>query len=174
MILLYEETEEEKEKTKKIIEHIKKLYEYAIIKHDRDVEETGEIKKAHYHIVVRMKEARTRQAIAKELEMNYRHIEPSEKLRKALRYLTHQDYEDKAKYSVEEIETNLESELAKATVEEIKKEPEENRVLKIMGYIINEKPKTMTELLLWSVENNCYDALRRNSIMFREIMKERK
>lgn len=173
MILMYEETNEEKEKVKKVTEYLKKFYGYAKIKHDKDIEtETGELKKEHIHIVVKLSDAKTRKALAKELDIEYRHIEPSSKLRNALRYLIHADEdEDKFKYDKSEIETNIEYELNKATTNTAT-ENEEEKVMKITEYILNEKPKKLSQLLIWAVNNNCYSELRRNSVFFREMIKE--
>lgn len=53
----------------KAIEYIERNYDYAIILHDRDCNEYGEIKKEHYHIVLRFKNAKWNTALAEELKI---------------------------------------------------------------------------------------------------------
>lgn len=61
--ILYKEDEEQM----KSLEYIINNYNYARILHDKDKEEDGTIKKAHYHIIAYIgKNPRNRHAIAEE------------------------------------------------------------------------------------------------------------
>lgn len=70
--ILYEEDQEQM----LAMQYITQNYKYARIKHDRDKNENGEIKKEHYHIVINVgKNPRNRKAIAKEIGIQENYIE---------------------------------------------------------------------------------------------------
>ena len=62
-LLLYPENEEHK----KALELIKANYDHIGILHDKDFDENGVVKKPHYHIIVRCKNAVWNTALCKEL-----------------------------------------------------------------------------------------------------------
>ena len=77
------------------MEKIKKSYDYAMILHDRDYwtdddekanpeHVSGEVKKAHYHVVLRFNNATWSSAICKDLEIEHNYIEDCKKFENAL------------------------------------------------------------------------------------------
>lgn len=70
--ILYEEDKEQM----KALEYLKENYRYACILHNRDIEDNGEIKKAHYHVIIEIgRNPRNRGSIAKETNIKENYIE---------------------------------------------------------------------------------------------------
>lgn len=84
---------------------------YFIILHDKDTNEHGEIKKPHYHIVMKTRKRITLggllRDISKLLEINKTSINARETINEtaSIRYLLHLDYENKHQYAPFEILT---------------------------------------------------------------------
>ena len=73
--------------------------EYAYILHDRDFYENGELKKEHYHVLIRVEEACTISSLSKKLGIGENYITPTMKnYVNGLRYLIHKDDKDKYQY----------------------------------------------------------------------------
>lgn len=78
---------------------------YALILHDKDIiEETGELKKPHYHLVIEYKNAHYFTAITKIFEGA--HIEPCNNKVASYQYLIHQNNKEKYQYSQTDIQSN--------------------------------------------------------------------
>ena len=102
-LVLYDE-----DKThKKAIDYIIKNYDYAMILHDKDFNDDGEIKKPHYHIVIRFPNARWNTALANELEITENYIEECRSLKRSLLYLIHYYDENKYQYQLNDVEGSL-------------------------------------------------------------------
>lgn len=93
-IVLYPESQSEQ------IAEIQKNYSFVGCLHDRDADENGEMKKPHWHFVIRFKQARWSSAVAAELGIED-HFESVKNLDGAIRYLTHEDSPDKFRYDVD-------------------------------------------------------------------------
>lgn len=106
-LVLYEEDATHK----KAIDLIKKNYDYAIICHDRDTNEAGEVKKEHYHIVVRFNNPKWNTAFAEELGITPNYIEECRDLKRSLLYLIHYYDTDKYQYSLADVKGTLKNKL---------------------------------------------------------------
>lgn len=86
-------------------------YKYAICKHDKDLNERGEVKKVHWHVVVICGKIEYQFTLANRLGVERRFVERplSTEPNGAIRYLTHIDNPEKAQYDRESIETNIEA-----------------------------------------------------------------
>lgn len=82
-------------------------YDSACILHDKDVDEEGNIKKPHWHIVIRCKNAVWNTALAKELGIEDNYIQKCRSLKSSLKYLIHYDNPDKYQYSIHSVEGSL-------------------------------------------------------------------
>ena len=82
-------------------------YNFAAILHDKDVyedgEHEGETKKAHWHIIVRFKNAVWNTAVAKELGIEPNYLEACKDGDSALLYLVHYGKEEKFQYEYEAV-----------------------------------------------------------------------
>ena len=97
-------------------------YDFAYILHDKDLWEenestehiVGEPKKEHWHVVLKLKNPRYRNAVAQELGIAPNYLEPCRDLKKALLYLVHDGYEAKFQYDVSEVVGTLRLQLETA------------------------------------------------------------
>ena len=102
------------------VEAIEKLmsggYNFAAILHDSDVyedgENKGELKKPHWHIVLRFKNAVWNTAIAKELSITPNYLEACKDVDAALVYLVHYGNPEKFQYEYEAVFGPLKLKLA--------------------------------------------------------------
>ena len=93
---------------KSIIENLCKTELYALILHDKDIDEKGELKQPHYHLYLKFINARTCQSIMKQFEGA--HVEIPINETQSIKYLLHATKNAKAQgkhqYAVEELLTN--------------------------------------------------------------------
>ena len=129
-LVLYEEDETHR----KAIEIIKQNYDYAMICHDKDIDEaSGELKKVHYHIVLRFDNPKWNTALSSELGIEPNYIQESRSLKRSLLYLIHFYDENKYQYSVNCVEGPLKKRLEEFLQNEGKTESE--KVLEILEEI---------------------------------------
>lgn len=83
-----------------------KNLDYAVILHDKDIDEQGKAKKPHYHIILDYTNPHYFSSLSSEFEGA--HIEPVSKFEQAVQYLIHKNSPDKYQYKVEEVKTNNE------------------------------------------------------------------
>lgn len=72
--------------------------EYVGILHDKDLDEAGNPKKPHMHILFRFPNARHGTSVAKGFRLGYNQVAPVHSWRAACRYLVHSDHPDKYQY----------------------------------------------------------------------------
>lgn len=133
-------------------------YNFAAIKHDKDVTEDGEKKKDHWHVVVRFKNAVWNTAIAKELGITPNYLEACKDVDSALLYLVHFGNEEKYQYEFEAVFGPL-----KVRLSTLLAEPDEGaRVLTLLD-IIEKTPGYISyfDLLKKAVAAGVYADLRR-------------
>ena len=137
-------------------------YNFAAILHDKDVyedgEHKGEIKKPHWHVVVRFKNAVWNTAIAKELGIQPNYLEACANVDSALLYLVHFGNEDKFQYEYEAVFGPLRVRLSTLLAE-----PDEGaRVLNLVDIVDNTPgPIGYSELIKKAVAAGIYADLRR-------------
>lgn len=103
-LVLYDEDETHK----KALDYIQKNYDYAMILHDKDIDDlTGEIKKPHYHVVLRFQNAKWNTSLAEDLGITQNYIEESRSLKRSLLYLIHFYDEDKYQYKLNDVDGPL-------------------------------------------------------------------
>lgn len=68
---------------------IRSNFSYAAILHDKDVDDNGELKKPHFHVVIRFDNPRYISSIVKELNIEPNYIRRCMSFDKALLYLIH-------------------------------------------------------------------------------------
>lgn len=146
MLLLYPDNDQHY----KALHKIQQSYDFGAILHDKDVTEDGEIKKAHWHVVVRTKNPTWSSAICKELEIEHNYIEDVKKFDNALQYLIHYNDIDKYQYSVNDVFGNLKTKLQESInkVEKVR----ERRLWKYWILSKNKKNVLQLKLLLDTVQ----------------------
>lgn len=85
--------------------------EYSYIKHDSDLTDDGEPKKAHYHLYIKLRARKTINAIAKIFNINEKQAQffvqfVADEV-KSIRYLIHADDAEKYQYNIKDIISNM-------------------------------------------------------------------
>lgn len=162
------------------IEHLQAIYnlrnngyDYVGIKHDKDIyfedklnddlsikHAKGELKKEHFHFVVKFKNARYISAVAKELDIDDRFIEICKNFKNSTAYLLHIGYEDKYQYSNDELEGNLIPEVLKL----IDDTCEDCKFISLLDLLDSfDTVVSKTQFARICVLNGLYSVFRRNS-----------
>lgn len=137
-------------------------YNFAAILHDKDVyedgENKGELKKPHWHLVLRFKNAVWNTAVAKELGITPNYLEACKDFDNSLVYLVHYHNPEKAQYDFESVFGPLKNKLATLLADT----DEGTRALQICEIIENSPgPIGYSELLKKAVSAGLYADLRR-------------
>lgn len=140
---------------------------YAYCLHDKDVNENGELKKAHYHIYGKRKNQTKREVLASKLGIPLNHCYYSTNWRGAVRYLIHVDDPDKYQYLVEEVISNFD------VLPYIDSQTEQRRVSALIEFILSNPNVTVYELSLYAMTINAWSEFRRCYSILKDIMKER-
>lgn len=170
MIIIYQDDENYLEYLDFIIKkHFKnKNYKYLGITHDSDLDDKGDLKKSHDHVVLYFDNNRTIESVSKELDLPMNYIEAYSSVKTALLYLLHYNQGDKYQYDINDTYGDLQNELRKY----IKNNPlsEEDRVCLLLDLIDSYYKYTSYSVFLRDVcKNGLYDILRRNNFMFIKI-----
>lgn len=171
IIVIYEDDENFKLQYANLTINYSSIY----IKHDKDVdEETGELKKPHYHFVIKLKNAKTISALAKETLVPENLIEPIKKsFDGSLRYLIHFGRDDKYQYDVSEVKSFDDKLLARFNKCVNVELSEEDKVQSIEDFI-----NSFTSILEMNIlgayvrKIGKWDAFRRNISYFKIILEE--
>lgn len=149
---------------------IQEKFDYAMILHDKDTLENGELKKPHYHVVIHFKNARYKKAIAKYLGIEENYITGCD-LKAQLRYLVHYDNEDKYQYDLEEVEGTLKKLFLNYI--EVNKKNMSIEIKDIIKGIEENKIITIKDLMLWGCDNGYIDIILKNSYIFSKMLERR-
>lgn len=174
MLLLYPENAEHLQ----AIEKLQKTYDYAMILHNRDTwtedseeHKKGDLKKEHYHVIIRTQQATWSTAIAKDLGIADNYIEKVNRLDNALQYLIHYNDTDKAQYTVDEVTGNLKTKLVESINKVEKSEGE--KVTELIEFI-EEYDGTLkiTDFAKYCAMNGYWAEFRRSGSIFCKIIDE--
>lgn len=140
-------------------EKIKESFDCAYILHDCDcVEDTGELKKPHYHVVFTFPNPRYLSSVAVDLGIPENYIERCIKLNASLRYLIHADNPDKYQYPMDAVGGSLKDRLRKLVCDV----SEEQQVLSLVKYLDDVYGfVSYREFLIYACENGFYSSFRR-------------
>lgn len=178
MILLYPDNESHLD----VLDKISKSYDYAACKHDRDwwTEEdekkdpkhkAGELKKEHFHIVLRTANATWNTALCKDLGLEERFCEQAKNVDNALQYLIHYNDTDKAKYETDEVFGNMKSKLMESINKVEKSEGE--KVVELIAWIEEYRGRlTVSEFAKYCAANGYWAEFRRSGAIFCKIIDE--
>lgn len=157
---------------KSCIDYISSHFDYALIKHNCDLKDNSlELKKEHYHVVIAFKNYRYLNSLIEELNISSNYIETSNSLESALKYLIHFDNKEKYQYSIDDVSGTLKEKL-RFYVDKAQRTGESSETLLIletidsMGYIY------LKEFMTFICENDLYSTYRRNYIAFKDIITE--
>ena len=148
-------------------------YNFAAILHDKDVYEDGdhkgELKKPHWHIVLRFKNAVWNTAVAKELGITPNYLEACKDQDASLLYLVHYGREEKAQYDYEEVFGPMKIKLSTLLADT----DEGTRVLSLVEIVESSPgPIGTSELLKKAVAAGLYADLRRMGHLAISLVRE--
>lgn len=152
---------------------------YAYILHNNDVYEdddfthsVGELKVPHYHLILRFDNRHSIASIQNKLKVPYNSVQIKDNFPKSIEYLTHKNHPNKYQYDWHDIHTNI-TKIESYFVTVDKLSLELNKVTLLTDFIYtSDKPITISILLDFGISNNCYDVIRRNYILWKDLIKE--
>lgn len=145
-------------------------YEFAYIRHDKDLQENLEdFKKIHYHFQVYNEFQKELNTWGKIFEVNLARVQKISNKKSAIRYLIHADNNDKFKYDIIDITSNFE--IIKYFDKLISDENCEIDL--IFTYIDYHKRKIgVKELIDYVLDNNIWGTFRRNYSIVKDLLYE--
>lgn len=154
------------------LDFIRSSYDYALILHDKDVNENGELKKPHYHVIITFSNARSQTSVAKELGIEVNYLQVCRNRDSALLYLVHHGSSDKFQYSIDDVEGTLKSRLKQIYVKKCDDRLEGEKVLDLLDYIDNyDGYLDIRVFARYCAQNNNWDVFRRSGGIFIECIK---
>lgn len=152
------------------LDHIRKTFEYGAMYHNEDVDEDGNAKGPHWHIMIRFKQARWNTAIADEIGVELNLIRKLGSIEAYGIYMTHQNEPDKHQYSLDQMEGPLAFIVAKALA---KDDTEDERIIQLLDLIESvETVLSYSAFLRLACAHGLYSYLRRNGYLFSKILEE--
>lgn len=156
---------------KQAIEYIQNNLSYALIEHNQDIDENGQLKKSHVHIVLKFVNYKWRMSLSKELGIKPNYIEKCRNLEKALKYLIHFDNEEKFQYDINLVHGDLKSKLQNYIRN--KNLSESEKVLQLIDFINEyDKKLSLSDFIRICCQLNMYDVYRRSQFSFNKIIEE--
>lgn len=147
-----------------VISRIKsKFKQWAFCLHDMDVNDEGELKKAHIHWVG-AGDARTLASCAKILGLKENEIEICKNCKLMVRYLLHLDDPDKYQYPADDLDTNWKN------VEQIIRTADEGILCKDL--CTAKTQMSWYDLIQYSIDTCSFDVLRRNLGLIKLVNEE--
>lgn len=183
-LLLYKDSESYN--TEQIIKEIKSKYNAVYILHNKDTynediynednsikHKKGEIKKEHYHIVLKFKNYKWLNTLSEELGIEMNYFQKINNLENILCYLIHYKEDNKYHYGLEEVKGSREliSKLRKI-IENIDT-TEEERITKIVNFIRLEKHIiSENKMIDYILNNGLWGEYRRSYTIINNIRQE--
>ena len=150
---------------------IRRNYHYVAICHDRDPKDdgSGDLKKPHYHVILKFTQARWNTAIATDLGIDIQYMQKTGSFDKSGAYLLHEGFDDKYQYLL----SDLEGDLAPAVAKVLADDTEDERVIKLLK-LLDEvwTPLTVKEFVMLACENGLYGDLRRMGHLAVKLLEE--
>lgn len=152
----------------KALEYAKQNYECAYIVHDSDLNDDGQEKRVHVHLMARFGNARYVSSIAQELGIEENYIHKCGSLEKYGRYLIHADDPDKAQYRFEDVHGDLRPLVAKALE---RQKTEDEKVLSVIDLLDSiDSQLNIKQFIVIMAQNGLYSEVRRNGYMMTKVL----
>ena len=167
VLLLYPDCEEHV----RALKLIERSYDYAYILHDKDKMENGDMKKPHYHVVLRFPNQVWSSKVCKDLGIQENYIEKHRSFPNALMYLIHYNDSDKAQYSVDDVKGSLKTRL----IQEISKvdKTESEKIIELLDYIESlAQPITIISFMRYCASMGYWSEYRRSGAIFMRAIDE--
>lgn len=179
LLLLYPDNEQHLNALAKL----QKSYDIAGIQHDKDTwteedekknpeHKAGELKKAHFHVVVRTQNATWNTALCKELGIEEKFCEQAKNIDNALQYLIHYNDTEKTTYEIDEVFGSLKTKLHESINKVEKSEGE--KVVELIQFIREYDGKLrITDFAEYCAKNGYWAEFRRSGAIFCKIIDEK-
>lgn len=151
---------------KQALDIIQKNYRFKAIVHDKDIDENGEIKKSHVHVVLKLDSTQPNKTVAQNLGLKTNYVQCIVSLKGALDYLTHKYSPDKFQYEDTALFGDLE-------LYDSKDENENSKFKELFALCLQEKPQNLSQLITLASQNDLLEPLRKNSYIFTQWLKSR-
>lgn len=138
---------------------------WCYVLHDKDVNDDGTPKKAHYHVYGKLDTPRTPQSVSNALGVGVASLRVVSSWRSAVRYTVHIDHPNKYQYSADDVIANFE--FAK-----LLNVDDDVQAARIFSFINSSRCTTVSELAAWAFANGCYPALRRGFAVWSRLLSE--
>lgn len=154
--------------------------EWVSIMHDRDTDpETGELKRAHLHILLKSRSGRTAAAVARELLISPEDVQLKSNGEKSMAYLLHATdkarLDGKYRYQAEDLHGPLAAAAAEAAQKVEGALSEGAQVVSILDHIEG-TPKneriSMADLARWAARSGLWASFRRAAVIFKTVLEE--
>ena len=170
-LILYDESDNLnfKEKIEKI-----KCYEYLYIKHNKDIiPATGEVKKTHYHVVIKFKNYKWLNSLSQELEIPSNYFEPVRNLNNILCYLIHFKEENKYHYDICEVKGSPVFKDKLVKIINNFDSTEEEKISLIFNFIsLQNKKINFSDLVDFVLKKGLWAEFRRSALIFSKLVDE--
>lgn len=141
---------------------------WAYILHDMDVDENGEVKKAHYHWVGKIDNPSSPSAVAGKLGIPVNDVCYCKSWKSQVRYLVHADDLEKYPYPIDSVTANFD------VAAFVSKDGEREKASSIFNVIVERNITSVTELTKWCLDNDCWSEYRRAFAIWSAVMNERR
>lgn len=152
-----------------VAEVLAKVTEYfaqwCYILHDKDLNDDGTSKKAHYHVYGKLDTPRNPQSVANALGVGVASLRVVANWRGAVRYTVHLDNPDKFHYSADDVVSNFD-------LVKLLKVDDDAQAARIFSFIQSSCCTSVSELTAWAFANGCYPALRRGFAIWSRLLSE--
>ena len=163
----------------KALDIIRSSYSYVGILHNKDTwteedeinnseHKTGELKKPHYHIILKFAQPRWNTSISSELGIALNYFEPCRSFNNAGVYLVHSGIDDKFQYDISELEGSLAPDVVKA----LSPRSENERIILLLSLIDDMGWITYRKLLDVALQHDLYSDVRRMGFILSRVIDE--
>lgn len=153
-----------------------KGYQYAYILHDKDVDENGNLKKPHIHLIIRFKGTNSIDKFAREYRISGHMIQVIEDWTESVRYLVHMSKRSmgdtsKYKYPIPDINSNFD--LATYFISDDLGQQEVEVVIQLIDYVL-EYHASYYQLLKYASGIGAWSVLRKNFNIIDKVVQQSK
>lgn len=146
--------------------------DYALIEHDSDIDDDGQLKKPHVHVFIRFPNPRYLNSVAKDLGIASNYIRPCGDSRSFVRYLVHLDSPNKFQYDPHQIVSNI-PDFVRECLSFEKEKSESDKVLDVLDLLDGISSYIdIRSFVRLVAKAGLYDVYRRSQYSFLQILKE--